>query len=372
MAFAGTHGTEDRHLPHRGKPANRWLAAGVAALLLFGGFGRRPGSQQEAARAASTPGEGEASRAHGRLAKAPSEIPARGWRDILVRVYHKFSEDRVTSIAGGATYFTLLAIFPGVAALVSVYGLFADPQSMANVVQTLSSVLPQDVIKILDDQLHRLTQQPAGKLGATFAISLAGSLWSANAGMKAMFDALNIVYHEQEKRSFIVLNAVSLAFTLGMVLFGLIALAAVAVVPAILERLPRTIAVVLDLARWPILLLFIATAIAVLYRYGPSRDKPRWKWVSWGSALASVLWIGTSMLFSWYAANFASYNQTYGSLGAIIVFMTWIWISVLVILLGAELNAEMEHQTARDTTEGPPEPLGMRGAHMADTVGAAH
>jgi membrane protein len=371
MAFAGTHGTDDRHSP--GKPASRWLTAGVTALLLFGGFGRRPGVQQrDISRTASTAGEGEDSKAHGRLAKKPSQIPARGWRDILVRVYHKFSEDRVTAIAAGVTYFTLLAIFPGVAALVSVYGLFADPQSMANVLQTLSSVLPQDVVGILDDQLHRLTQQPAGKLGATFAISLAGSLWSANAGMKAMFDALNIVYHEQEKRSFIVLNAVSLTFTIGMVLFGLIALAAVAVVPAILERLPRTFAVALDLARWPILLVFIALGIAVLFRYGPSRDKPRWKWVSWGSALASLLWIGTSMLFSWYAANFASYNQTYGSLGAIIVFMTWIWISVLVILLGAELNAEMEHQTARDTTEGPPEPLGMRGAHMADTVGAAH
>jgi membrane protein len=371
MAFTAAHGTDRQQPPERRRAPPRWLATGITAFLLFAGFGRRPGTEDHGS--ATTPSAGETDpHSHGRRAEVPSEIPARGWRDILVRVYQKISEDRITAIAGGVTYFTLLAIFPGVAALVSIYGLFADPQSMANVLETLSSILPRDVIGILGDQLHRLTQQPRGKLGATFAISLIVSLWSANAGMKAMFDALNIVYHEQEKRSFIKLNAVSLAFTIGMVLFGLVALAAVAVVPAVVKWLPHTLAVLLDLARWPVLLVLVATWIAAVYRYGPSRDKPRWKWVSWGSALASLLWVGTSMLFSWYAANFASYNQTYGSLGAVIVFMTWIWISVIAILLGAELNAEMEHQTARDTTEGPPEPLGRRGAHMADTIGAAH
>ena len=200
---------------------------------------------------------------------------------------------------------------------------------------------------------------------------LAISLWSANGGMKAMFDALNIVYHEKEKRGFFRLNAVSLALTFCAIGFVILSLASITVVPLTLEYfgLSSIAGTLVKIARWPLLLVIASFSIAAIYRYGPSRDKPKWRWITPGSVLAAVIWLAASLLFSWYAENFGSYNKTYGSLGAAIGFMTWLWLSTIVILLGAKLNAEMEHQTAKDTTEGHPQPSGRRGARMADTVG---
>ena len=188
--------------------------------------------------------------------------------------------------------------------------------------------------------------------------------------MKAIFDALNIVYEEDEKRSFIMLNVQSLLFTVGAILFLLTALVAVVVIPVVLKLLPfgELIEKLMAYARWPLLYLGILFALACLYRYGPSRDRAEWRWVTWGSGNAGAVWLVGSMLFSWYVANFANYNETYGSLGAAIGFMTWIWLSTTIVLLGGELNAELEHQTAKDTTAGPKKPLGARGARMADTV----
>ena len=213
----------------------------------------------------------------------------------------------------------------------------------------------------------------AKRWGVTFFTGLAISLWSANAGIKALIDALNVVYGEKEKRGFFKLNALSLTFTVGIIAFMLLAMGAMVALPIALDQvgLGRLTEVLIKLARWPVMFLAAALVIALLYRYGPSRDTAKWRWVSWGSALAAIVWIVASILFSWYAANFGSYNKTYGSLGAAIGFMTWIWISTIVILVGAELDAEMEHQTARDTTEGKPRPMGARGARMADTVGEA-
>jgi membrane protein len=156
-----------------------------------------------------------------------------------------------------------------------------------------------------------------------------------------------------------------------MILFLLIALAAVIAVPVVLQHLPDVIGLVIDIARWPLLLVLVAVALAFIFRYGPSRTEPRWRWVSWGSAFAAVAWLAASALFSWYAAKFGSFNKTYGSLGAVIGFMMWMWLSIIVVLVGAKLNAEIEHQTARESTAGPPKPLGRRGAKMADTVGPA-
>jgi membrane protein len=189
--------------------------------------------------------------------------------------------------------------------------------------------------------------------------------------MKAMFDALNIVYHEKEKRGFFRLNAISLAVTFGAIGFVIVALISITVAPMIIEYLGLSSMVELmaKIARWPLLLVVSSFFIAVIYRYGPSRDKPKWRWITPGSFLAACLWLGASLLFSWYAENFGSYNKTYGSLGAAIGFMTWLWLSTIVILVGGKLNAEMEHQTAEDTTEGHPQPLGHRGAWMADTSG---
>ena len=297
----------------------------------------------------------------------------RGWKDILVRTYGELGEDRVIAIAAGVTFYVLLAIFPAIAALVSLYGLFADPQTIGAHLKDAGAVLPGGAVDIIGEQINSLVAQGGKTLGVTFFTGLAISLWSANAGIKALIDALNVVYGEKEKRGFFKLNALSLTFTVGIIAFTLLAMGAMVALPIVLDQvgLGRLTEVLIKLARWPVMFLAAALVIALLYRYGPSRDTAKWRWVSWGSALAAIVWIVASILFSWYAANFGSYNKTYGSLGAAIGFMTWIWISTIVILVGAELDAEMEHQTARDTTEGKPRPLGARGARMADTIGEA-
>jgi membrane protein len=309
----------------------------------------------------------------GRQADKPTDIPAQGWKDILWRVYEQIGKDRVVSVAAGVTFYALLAIFPAIAALVSTYGLFADPSTIQEHLNALSGFLPGGALEIVGDQVKRITSKGGGALGIGFFIGLATSLWSANAGMKAIFDALNIVYNEDEKRSFIGLNARSLTFTIGAILFLILALGAVVVLPIALDylRLGEVGKWMIAILRWPLLLAGVIVGLALLYRYGPSRDNPKWRWITPGSVIAAVLWLAASMLFSWYVSSFGNYNETYGSLGAVIGFMTWIWISSVVVLLGAEINAEMEHQTAKDSTEGPDRPIGSRGATMADTVGAA-
>jgi membrane protein len=309
----------------------------------------------------------------GRDADTPNEIPAKGWKDILWRTYEEMNKDRILAVAAGVTYFGLLALFPAITALVSLYGLFADAAAINEHLGALSGILPLGAMDIIGDQIKRIAGSGQGALGFAFFFGLALALWSANAGMKAMFDALNVAYDEEEKRGFFALNLTSLAFTLAAIVFILLAIAAIVVVPIVLEffGLGGITEWILWAARWPALLAAVVFALAVLYRFGPSRDKAEWKWITPGSILAAVVWLVASMLFSWYVGNFANYNETYGSLGAVIAFMTWMWISTTIVLVGAELNAEIEHQTAKDTTEGPPRPLGARGAEMADSVGEA-
>ena len=342
----------------------------LSALLMAVGLSRR--------RAGDISPEGsdreKGGSGRGRSAETPSQIPARGWKDILLRVYRSINESRILLVAAGVTFYALLAIFPGIAALISVYGLFADPASVTSHLDTIANIAPGGAIDVLRDQTTRFASQGGTILGVSFLGSLAISLWTANSGIKAIFDALNIVYDEEEKRGFLKLNAVTLLFTAGVVALILLSLGAVVALPVILNYLPLpdVTAVLIQFGRWPILFVLVILALQVLYRYGPSRAEPRWRWVSCGSVAAAIVWLAASVLFSWYVANFGSYNKTYGSLGAIIGFMTWIWISIIVVLVGAKLNAEMEHQTARDTTTtGRPKPLGARGAQMADTVGAA-
>jgi len=339
-------------------------AIGLSVLLVASGFGRRSGSDGD-----RTDHQDD----RGRSADKPSEIPARGWKDILLRVYHGITEDRILLVAAGVTFYTLLAIFPGIAAFISIFGLFADPSSIASHLDAIANVAPGGAIDVLRDEMTRLGSQGGTTLGVSFLVSLVISLWTANSGVKAIFDALNIVYGEEEKRSFFRLNAITLLVTLGIVCFILLTIGAVVAIPVVLNYLPlpEVTAFLVGIGRWPILFVLVTLALELLYRYGPSRTEPRWRWISWGSVFAAIVWLAASVLFSWYVANFGSYNKTYGSLGAIIGFMTWIWLSIIVVLVGAKLNAEMEHQTARESTAGPPEPLGMRGATMADTVGAA-
>ena len=309
----------------------------------------------------------------GRLASTPSEIPARGWKDILLRVYANISDHRILALAAGMTYYSLLAIFPALAALVAIYGLFSDPGSIAKHLDQVSGFVPGGAIEVAREQLTRVASKGSQTLGLTFAIGLAISLWSANAAMKALFDTLNIVYGEKETRSFVKLNAMSLAFTVTGIVFVLTALGAVVIVPVVLGYLglSNVADLLVRIARWPVMFAGVALALALIYRFGPDREAPRWRWITWGSAVATILWLVASALFSWYAASFGQFNETYGSLGAAIGFMTWLWISAIAVLLGAELDAEMEHQTARDTTTGAPQPIGVRGAKVADTIGAA-
>jgi membrane protein len=306
----------------------------------------------------------------GRDAQTPAEIPPAGWRDVGLRVFHSISEDRITTISGGVTFFVLLALFPGLAGLISLYGLFADSSTIGQHLTSLGGILPEGGQQILRDQLQQLTSQPSQKLGLATVASLAISLWSANGGIKAMFEGLNAVYEENEKRAFIKLNAISLALTLGALAFVIVSLLTITVAPKILAFLGLPgISELVNYARWPVLLALASLMIAVIYRFGPSRNQAQWRWISPGSIFAAVAWIAASLLFSWYTSHFGSYNKTYGSLGAAIGFMTWIWISTMVILIGAKINAELERQTASDTTVGEPAPRGERGAKMADTIG---
>ncbi len=309
----------------------------------------------------------------GRNAKTPWQIPWRGWKDILWRTYEQIGEDRLLAVAAGVVFYGLLAVFPAVTALVSLYGLFASPSAISEQLSLLAGILPQGAVDILREQIGRLTSGSGAKLGFGFIFGLALALWSANAGMKAILDALNVVYEEKEKRGFIKLTLISLAFTIAAIASLLIALGAVVVIPVALSYLglQNITEQLFRFARWPILLLGIILGLAVLYRYGPSRREPRWQWISVGSAFAAIAWLISSALLSWYLSSFANYNATYGSLGAGIGMMMWMWISAIVILFGAQLNSEIEHQTARDSTVEGDKPLGARGAVMADTVGKA-
>lgn len=301
-------------------------------------------------------------------AKSPTEMPGRRWFDVLKRTYAEVTGDHVMLIAAGVTFYALLALFPALAALVSIYGLFADPTSMQEHLAALEGVLPGGAIEIIGGQLQSLASQGSAGLGLAFFFGLGTSLWSANAGVKSIFEALNIAYEEDETRSFLRLTATSLAFTLGGLLFVILALGAVLAVPAILQSmaLGALVETLINWLRWPLLLVVVTGIIATLYRYGPAREPPKWRWVSWGSGIAAVLWLVFSGLFSWYASNVGSFDATYGSLGAAIGFMTWIWISTIVVVTGAELNSELEHATLADTTTGPDRPPGARGAVMAD------
>ena len=309
----------------------------------------------------------------GREANTPEQIPPRGWRDILLRVLWSISANRIPSTAGGVAFFALLAVFPAIAAIVSLYGLFADSSTIGKHLSLLSGFLPGGVLQLVTDQVTLISRQANETLGVAFLAGLMIALGSANSGMAALFDALNVVYNEREKRSLVRFYATTLLFTFAGIAFIILAIIGVVVVPLILKFVGLASATerVLAILRWPILLAITMIGLACIYRFGPSRRDARWRWVTWGSIIGALLWLVASMLFSWYVATFDSYNRIYGSLGAGIGFMVWLWISAVIVLLGGQLNAEMEHQTACDTTEGVTKPLGSRGAMMADHVGEA-
>jgi membrane protein len=307
----------------------------------------------------------------GRQADTPNQIPAKGLRDVFWRVAESIIADRVTLIAAGVTYFLLLSLFPALAALVALYGFIADPTSIMGHISFLARVFPPGSFDLILNQLTTLTQQKPAALSLAFVGGLGVALWSANSGMKALFDAMNVAYQEEEKRSFLWLNLLSLMFTLGALFIAIALVTAIGVLPALLAYfwLDHWQELLARFARWPFILVFIGCGIAAIYRYGPSRERAKLTWLSWGVVFSTLLWLAASILFSFYLENFANYNATYGALGALIGLMVWVWISVIILIVGAELNAELEHQTLRDSTTGSPLPMGDRGAFVADTVG---
>ena len=353
----------------------------AAALALVGLFALAVRAEQQGKRDGSGTGEPgrqpravalrrAAERGRGRNARSPTEIPWPGWKDILWRIYDGVQRHRVLAVAGSVVFFSLLAVVPAITAFVSFYGLFFNPGAVNDHLSFVASVMPSAAYEIVRDQVARIVSKSDGKLTFAFLVGLAVAIWSANAGIKALFDGLNIVYEEEEKRSFVRLNLVSLAFTAGAIVVLLLAIGTVVVFPLGLALLGVS-GTGLALIRWPALLIVMMTALALIYRFGPSRREAKWRWLSVGSAFAILAWLVGSLAFSWYLSNFANYDATYGSLGAVIGLMMWMWLSAIVVLLGAELNAEIEHQTARDSTVGAEKPLGARGAVMADTVGSA-
>ena len=307
----------------------------------------------------------------GRSADRPSDIPAAGWRDILWRVWAQVGEDNISIVAAGVAFYVLLALFPAITAFVSLFGLFADPDQVQAQFANLKGIIPDDAWSLLNDQLTAVASARPGSLGISAVVALVIALWSAGAGVRAMMTALNIAYNEHEKRGSFRFYATAFLFTIGLAVLGMVALGVIVIVPVLLSLidLGGIAQALVRLVPWLVLAAFVALALGVLYRYGPSRSEPKTRWVSSGAILATALWIGASLLFTIYVANFGSYNETYGALGAVVILLMWLWISAFIVLLGAEVNAEMEHQTERDTTTGRPKPLGERGAYVADHVG---
>lgn len=309
----------------------------------------------------------------GRMARTPWQMPWLGWKDVLLRFIGNVIDNRISSLAGAVAFFTLLSLVPALSLLVTVYRYFTDPVTIAGQLDAVTTMFPQAARDLIHEQAIRLSSQSGASLSLTFLISFLVAAWSSNAAVKAIFDALNIIYRETEKRSFVKLNLVSLFTTVGGVLLVATALIVIASLPLVTALFPfhSELEELIRAVRWPTFLVLGTLSIAALYWIGPSRERARFVWVMPGAVVAALLWAGASYVFSWYVSTLGNYTAAYGSLATVVVFMTWLWISAMIVLAGAELNAELEHQTAHDTTTGNPKPLGQRGATMADRVGPA-
>ena len=351
--------------------------AATADAQYRGGEERRWGAydqrlrREERRREESRPRPGGKSGGRGRSAESPGDIPRRGWRDILLRVKDQVREDRLSIIAAGVAFYGLLAVFPTLIALVAIYGLVADPQQVESQVAALSGMMPPDAAELITSQLHDLVQTDQAALGLGAAGGILLALWSASAGVRTLMEALNVAYDEEERRGTLGFYGTALLLTLAAIVGAIVAIGIVVALPVAVKfmGLGSQLEGVIDYARWPVVALFLIFGLAVMYRYGPSRDEPRWRWVSWGAVIATALWIAGSALFSLYVTKFGSYNETYGSMGAVVILLMWFLLSAYAVLIGAEINAEMERQTREDTTRGASMPRGSRGAYAADTVG---
>lgn len=278
--------------------------------------------------------------------ESPWQLSRQSWVEIAKRVAKEFTADRVTSVAGGVTFFALLALFPAITAMVSIYGMVADPATIADHLSLLQNILPASALELISGQVTAIASAPKTSLSIAGIVAILVALWSANGGMKALIEALNIAWFETEKRGFIKLNLVSLALTLSAIVGVILMIGLVAILPVLLNTIlaGSRIEGILNWLRWPLLAGMLILGLAVIYRFGPSKDDPKWQWISPGAVLATLGLLVASILFSWYAANFANYNETYGSLGAAVATMMWLWIAAIVVLMGAEVNSEVERQ----------------------------
>lgn len=306
-------------------------------------------------------------RNRGGTAEAPTQIPAPGWKDVLQRTKEEVRTDNVSVLAGGVAFYWMLSLFPFAIAALSVYGLVANPQDVTKMLQQVEGTVPDSVGQLLQDQLSSIAQSSQGSLTFGLVGSVLFALWSASKGASALIKATNVAFDETESRGFLRLRAMALLVTVAFLVVMVLSIALIVVVPKLVQGTPFD--TVFSVLRWPALAVVAMIGLAALYRYAPDRDEPRWQWVSLGAVVATVLWLVGSSLFSLYANKFGSFNETYGTLSAVIVLLLWLSLTAFFILLGAEINAESEHQTVRDSTEGPERPKGERDAYVADTVG---
>jgi membrane protein len=309
----------------------------------------------------------------GRSATSPHQIPMPGWKDILVRTWSELADNNIFLVAGGVTYAVLLALFPGLAALVSIYGLLLNPSQVETQVAALSQILPPESTQMIGDQLQKLVTASSGSLSVSAGVSLLFALWSASRGMSGLVTAFNIAYQQKETRGFFKLNLVAIVLTVLMLIGGTVIIALVGVLPAVLQfiGLESSTKWLLLVLEWPLLIAVVMAGLAVLYRYAPDRHPPHWRWVSPGAIVATLLWLLGSLAFTVYVSHFNSYDKTYGSLGGVVVMLTWLYLTAFVALLGAVINAQSERQTEADSTTGGEKPMGRRNAYAADTVGKA-
>lgn len=311
--------------------------------------------------------------ARGRHAETPTRIPAKGWKDIALRIKDKIAEDHVTLIAAGVAFYALLALFPAITAVIAIAGLVLDPSEIVSQLDALSGFLPADVSDIVIGQAQKVAGSESGGLGLAAIGGILIALYSASKGVGSLIEGLNVAYDEEEKRGFIKLKALTLGLTLLLIVGFILSIGLTLALPAVLGLLPLGAGAKIAVTAGSLIVMLVLAllGLAVMYRFGPSRDRPEWKWVTPGAVAACVLWIAASAGFAIYVGNFGSYNESFGSLAGIIVLLLWLWISALVVLLGGEINAEIEAQTRYDTTIGPDKPMGARGAQKADRLGEA-
>ena len=347
-----------------GPPTEDRPAAGRGAIGAFAGAPTSPADTVvDAARA------GAVDDGRGRTADSPTEIPKRGWLDILKRTVAQLKADNIPIVAAGVAFFVFLALVPALLAVASVYGLVADPADVGEQLGPSLTALPADARELILTQLRDITRQPEAGLGIGLAVSLVAALLSASKGMVSLVAALNIAYDEDETRTFLRLRALAVAVTLAMTVAAGAGVGGMVLAGNVAEHLGPAGEVALSILRWPVLGTLVVLGLAALYRYAPARDNPRWRWVTPGALVATVLWLVGSVGFSVYASVFGDYQKTYGGLSAVVVLLLWLYVTAYIIVFGAELDAETERQTARDSTVGSTKPLGQRRAYAADTVG---